>query len=132
MIKIRSNHTSPALGLRAAGSALFLGFLMLATAASANEANLTRFGPETYEREKGQPKTELATFKAIDGPAELVLQDNGLTNAQIKVNGLDVVVEQHLSGDGQVIVPLNLNQENTIEIRVHGKPGGKLGVRITQ
>jgi catechol 2,3-dioxygenase-like lactoylglutathione lyase family enzyme len=132
MIKIRSNHTGPALLLRVAGSALFLSFFALATAASANEANLTRFGPETYEREKGKPTTASATFKAIDGPAELVLQDNGLTNAQIKVNGHHVVDEEDFSGDGEFVVPLTLNQENTIEVRVLGKPGGKLGVRVTQ
>lgn len=132
MIKIRTNHASPPLGLRAAASALLLGLLTLATTASANEANLTRFGPETYERETGKPTTEFATFKAIDGPAELVLQDHGLTNAQIKVNGLDVVVEEDFSGDGEVVVPLHLDQDNTIEVRVLGKPGGKLGVRVTQ
>jgi len=134
MNRIKSIHTSLAVGLRAAGSALLLvGLLALAPAvASANEANLTRFGPEIYEREKGKPTSDFTTFRAIDGPAELVLQDNGIGNAQIKVNGLDVVWEEDFAGNGEVVVPLNLNQENTIEVTVLGKPGGKLGVRVTQ
>jgi len=132
MIRNKNDQFDRASGLRAAQSALILGFLTLATAAYANEANLTRFGPETYERGKGQPTTKSATFKAIDGPAELVLQDIGMTNAQIKVNGHDVVVEEDFLADGEFVVPLTLNQENTIEVRVLGKPGGKLGVRVTQ
>jgi catechol 2,3-dioxygenase-like lactoylglutathione lyase family enzyme len=132
MNRTKNSHPRLAAGLRAAGSALLLGFLALPPAASANEANLTRFGPETYEREKGKPITEVAEFKAIEGPAELVFQDQGLTDAQIKVNGLDVVVEQDFSGNGEVVIPLNLNEDNTIEVRVLGKPGGKLGVRVTQ
>ncbi len=132
MSRIKSTLTRLAVGRRAAGSALLLGFLVLAPAASANEANLTRFGPETYERGQGKPTSDLATFRAIDGPAELVLQDNGIVNAQIKINGHDVVLPQDFAGDGEVVVPLNLNQENTIEVRVLGKPGGKLGVRVTQ
>ncbi|MFC1797219.1 VOC family protein [Pseudomonadota bacterium] len=132
MNKIKSNHTCPALGLRAAGSALFLGFLALATAASANEANLTRFGPEIYERERGAPTNDSATFRAMDGPAELILQDNGIVNAKIKVNGHDVVVGKDFRGDGEIVIPLHLYTENTIEVSVRGKPGGKLGVRVTQ
>ncbi len=151
MNRIKSIHTSLAVGLRAAGSALLLmGFLALAPAASANEANLTRFGPESYEREQGKPTTYTSTFRAIDGPAELVLQDHGIVNARIKVNGLDVVRRRDFRGNGEIVVPLHLNAENTIEVSVRGKPGrkhdkkrckpggkhckpdAKLGVRVTQ
>ena len=36
------------------------------------------------------------------------------------------------SGNGEVVVPLNLKKENTIEVRVPGRPAGALGVRVTQ
>ena len=52
---IKSIHTSPSLGLRAAGSALFLGLFAISPAVSASEANLTRFGPEIYELVQGKP-----------------------------------------------------------------------------
>ena len=132
MNNIKSPHNIPALSLRAARSALFLGFLALAPSASANEANLTRFGPEVYEFVQGKPTTYSATFRAIDGPAKLVLQDNGVANAWIKVNGRSVVEPKDFSANGEVVLPLKLNRENTIEVKVPGSPIGKLGVRVTQ
>jgi catechol 2,3-dioxygenase-like lactoylglutathione lyase family enzyme len=97
-----------------------------------NEANLTRFGPETYELVQGKPTTYSATFRAMDGPAKLVLQDDGVDNAWIKVNGHDVVEQKDFSGNGEVVVALNLKKENTIEVTVPGLPTGALGVRVTQ
>jgi catechol 2,3-dioxygenase-like lactoylglutathione lyase family enzyme len=97
-----------------------------------NEANLTRFGPEVYELVQGKPTTYSATFKAVDGPAQLVLQNDDIDRAWIKVNGRSVVEPQNFSGDGEVVVPFNLKQENTIEVSVPGMPGGVLGVRVTQ
>ena len=97
-----------------------------------NEANLTRFGPETYELVQGKPTTYSATFRAVAGPAKLVLADDGIDNAWIKVNGRSVVEQKDFSGNGEVVVALELEQENTIEVRVPGLPTGALGVRVTQ
>jgi catechol 2,3-dioxygenase-like lactoylglutathione lyase family enzyme len=132
MKTIKCIHANPALGFRAAGSALFLVLVALAPAASGHEANLTRFGPETYELVQGKPTTYSATFRAMDGPAKLVLQDDGVDNAWIKVNGHDVVEQKDFSGNGEVVVALNLKKENTIEVTVPGLPTGALGVRVTQ
>lgn len=130
--RIKSIHTTLALSLKVAGSALFLGSLALAPAASAGEANLTRFGPQTYERERGAPTDNTVSFKAIEGPAELVLQDDGIVNARIKINGLHVVGRKDFRGDGEIVVPVYLYPENTIDVSVRGAPGGTLGVRVTQ
>lgn len=111
---------------------LLLGVLAFESVAWSGEANLTRFGPNVYERERGAPTSESAEFRAIDGPAELVLQDDGVINARIKVNGIDVVGPKDFRGNGRVVVPLHLNPENTIEVSVLGKPGGTLGIRVTQ
>jgi catechol 2,3-dioxygenase-like lactoylglutathione lyase family enzyme len=116
---------------------LFLGVFALASAAWAGEANLTRFGPVVLERERGAPTPEsyAAEFRAIEGPAELVLQDFGIVSAQIKVNDEEVVVPNGFRGNGEIVVPVYLNSENTIEVSelsVPGKRGGKLGVRVTQ
>ena len=97
-----------------------------------NEANLTRFGPKTFEREQGSPTTYSTTFKAVDGPAKLVLQNSGIDNAQIKVNGRDVVESLDIRVSGEIVVPLNLNRENTIEVRIPGGPVGTCGIRVTQ
>lgn len=113
-------------------SLMILGALALVLPASANEANLTRFGPESYERQRGKPTNESTTFNAIEGPAELVLQDDGIKNARIRINGVDVVNAKDFRGDGEIVIPLYLYPENTIEVSVRGKPGGELGVRVRQ
>ena len=97
-----------------------------------NEANLTRFGPETYRLVRGKPTTYSAVFSAVEGPAKLILKVDGIGNAWIKVNGHSVVDQKHFGGNGEVILPLNLQRENTIEVRVPGLPAGTLGVRVTQ
>lgn len=111
---------------------LALSAFVLASTAFAGEANLTRFGPKVYERDRGAPTRDSAEFRALEGPAELVLQDDGVTNARIRVNGVDVVGAQHFRGDGKIVVPVNLESSNTIEVSVSGKPDAKLGVRVTQ
>ncbi len=97
-----------------------------------NEADLTRFGPETYELAQGKPTTSSAAFRAIDGPAKLILHQDGVDMLEIKVNGRSVVDPKDFNGSGELVVALDLNRENTIEISVAGAPGGKLGVRVTQ
>tara|TARA_R110002110_G_scaffold415822_1_gene656967 strand:- start:8624 stop:9925 length:1302 start_codon:yes stop_codon:yes gene_type:complete len=109
-----------------------MGMFALAPTASAGEANLTRFGPKFYERERGAPTRDSAEFRAVSGPAELVLQDDGIINARVKVNGVEVAGPQDFRGNGEIIIPLELYPENTIEVSVNGKPGGELGVRVTQ
>ena len=132
MNRIKSIHIRPALSLRAARSTLLLGLFALATTIWASEANLTRFGPATYELVQGKPTTYSATFKAIDGPAKLVLQIDDVDRAWIKVNGHSVVQPKDFSGNSEIVVALNLNKENTIAVTVPGMPGGELGVRVTQ
>lgn len=132
MNRIRSRDTISNLSLKAALATLIWGLLALSHFAAAHEANLTRFGPEVYKFVQGKPTTYSATFKAIDGPAKLVLQDNDVGNAWIKVNGHSVVEPTDFSADGEVVLPLKLNRENTIEVIVPGSPVGELGVRVTQ
>ena len=117
---------------------LSLGVVLgLTSAAWAGEANLTRFGPEVIERERGgaTPATYTAEFKAIEGPAELVLQDFGIDAAQIRVNGVEVAIPNGFRGNGEIVVPLQLGVDNTIEVSEVSAPGkrsGQLGVRVTQ
>jgi len=132
MNKIKGTHTILGLALSAAGSALFLSLVALAPGVAATEANLTRFGPATYELLQGKPTTYSAKFRAIDGPAKLVLQDEGIDTAWIKINGRSVVEPKDFSGNGQVVVGLTINKSNTIEVTVPGRRSGTLGVRVTQ
>lgn len=97
-----------------------------------NEANLTRFGPETFQAGRETPDDYTATFKAIDGPAELRLKGDNIDNAQINLNGLGVVGPQDFPGNGELVLELELLQENTIEVKLAGAPGATLEVRVTQ
>ena len=118
--------------LKNSGALLLLVLLTIAFASSANEANLTRFGPKIYKAKRGASETmsRVETFRAMEGPAELVLQGNGVVNARIKVNGIDVVSPKDLRGNGKMVLPLVLNYpENTIQVIAKG---GKLSVRVTQ
>jgi catechol 2,3-dioxygenase-like lactoylglutathione lyase family enzyme len=96
------------------------------------EANLTRFGPKTLSRERGKPTTYSAAFRAIDGPAKLVLQTRGVDDARIAVNGHDLVMPQHLPVNGEAVVPVSLKRENEIEVSVPSGSAGTLRVRLTQ
>ncbi len=118
-------------------SMLMLGMLGLTSAAWSGQANLTRFGPEIIEREGRAPAPPgySAEFKALEGPGKLVLQDFGILDAQIKVNDVDVAIPNGFRGNGEIVVPLQLGVDNTIEVTgvtVPGKRGGKLGLRVTQ
>jgi catechol 2,3-dioxygenase-like lactoylglutathione lyase family enzyme len=97
-----------------------------------HEANLTRFGPKTFKLEQGIPTTCSGKFKAIDGPGKLVLRNSGIEHAHFKINGREVVAPQDFSVDGEFVVPLILQTENTIEVRLTGCPDGTSSVRVTQ
>ena len=88
-----------------------------------NEANLTRFGPSLFE---GVAATA-SVFRALEGAGKLILWNEGIQNAQIKINGV-AVQSQVSTGDAEVVIPINLNRDNTIEVSV----SGALGVRVTQ
>jgi catechol 2,3-dioxygenase-like lactoylglutathione lyase family enzyme len=96
------------------------------------EANLTRFGPKSFGREPARPATYSATFRAIDGPAKLVLRSSGIDDARIAVNGHEVMESPHRGVGGDVAVPVRLNTENTLEVRIPSGPSGSLSVRVTQ
>ena len=97
-----------------------------------SEANLTRFGPQIFKAEQGQPTSYSASFRAINGSAKLVLRSHGIDGAQIKINGRDVVVPQDLRVRGEIVVPLSVSRENSIEVSVRGGPDAAIDVRVTQ
>ena len=97
-----------------------------------SEANLTRFGPQNFKTEQGQSTSYSASFRAINGSAKLVLRNHGIDSAQIKINGRDVVAPQDLRVSGEIVVPLSLSRENSIEVSVRGGPDAAIDVRVTQ
>ena len=96
------------------------------------EANLTRFGPETFQLTRGQPVTRKASFRAVEGAAELHLVCEDVDRAWITVNGQQVAGPETFNGEAEISLPLNLEANNTIEVTVPGLPGGSLSVRVRQ
>ncbi len=96
------------------------------------EANLTRFGPQTVERAPDAPTTVAAAFRAIDGPAKLVLRSSGVDNARIRINDQEVVGSQALDASGEIVLPLQLRTDNRIEVTIPAGSAGTCSVRVTQ
>ena len=97
-----------------------------------NEANLTRFGPELIEREPDKPTTFSAAFRAIVGPATLVLHGNGVQGAVVKINSSSIAASADLGPGGEATLSLNLEKNNTIEVEIPAGAAGSLGIRVTQ
>lgn len=97
-----------------------------------HEANLTRFGPQTCAFTKGTAEMRSAAFKAIDGPAKLVLRVDGVDGFSIKINGSTVVSPKDIAGSHEIVVPMTLGKDNTLEVGGTSSSTGTLGIRITQ
>lgn len=112
---------------------LLLGLLALAPASWSGEANLTRFGPQTYNVVSGDPAVSSRTFRAVAGPASLVLRSEDGVEARVSVNGRNIVVEpDRFDENGRVRVPLTLERDNTIEVSVLGEQGAQVDLRVNQ
>ncbi len=92
-----------------------------------NEADLTRFGPESFTRPQGTSSP--MTFRASDGPGRLVVQNEGADDATIRVNGHELF-DARAYDAGEAILELDLEKSNTIEVDV--RSAGSLCVRVTQ
>ena len=97
-----------------------------------NQANLTRFGPKTFAREPRRSTTDSATFRAIDGPAKLVVRNGAIDGARIEINGREVVKPQAFRANDEIVVALELTRENTIAVTIPGGPAATCVVRVTQ
>lgn len=97
-----------------------------------NQANLTRFGPKAFAREPERSTTDSATFRAIDGPAKLVVRNGAVDGARIEINGREVVKPQAFRANGEIVVALELKRENTIAVKIPGGPAATCVVRVTQ
>jgi catechol 2,3-dioxygenase-like lactoylglutathione lyase family enzyme len=95
-----------------------------------SEANLTRFGPVTAGF--GAAKTVSATFKAMPGPAQVVLLNSGVEDAQLRVNGWSVLARHALRGRGESVIPVELETANTIELKILASDAGSCTLRVTQ
>lgn len=95
----------------------------------------------TFVRETGVPVTEVFHFEAVNGPATIRLTSGSLEDSTVeKVSSSEVKVNEEV-----VFGPSNFNQnvdyleqkisledQNSIQIILKGKPGGQIIIQITQ
>ncbi len=92
------------------------------------------FGPSFYERTTGGPFHITDTFPAIPGNGRIIIinEDNPVTSGEVLINGAQIVSPD----DFKTITPrieknINLQEENTIEIKLGGQPGRSIILSIT-
>ena len=93
------------------------------------------FGPVTLLRERGAPTVLEETFEGVEGQeATLVVlaADPRTTTVKGWLNGEEVLLPSALprSGSAEVRVPIILQEENVLRIRLSGKPGSQVAVWV--
>lgn len=94
-------------------------------------------GPITLVRETGTPRSDIITFPAARGKPYIIdLDDLGTQGAEatVELNGATLLAP-HATGDGSaqhVTDTLQLEDLNTLVVRLEGKPGSALRVAIWQ
>ncbi len=96
------------------------------------------WGPVTLERTTGAPDTYQDTFAAPDSTWEYSLQvlaatDSGeaVSSAWIEINGSAVVRPQDFNQNvNEIEVPISLDHQNQVDMRLAGLPGSKMEVAI--
>jgi hypothetical protein len=122
---------------------IFMGFavLFLVTAVSYATVEVKVFD-NTFIRGKGKPVSEIKTFPGESGTAIIKVYNGGLdsvkkarvSSAVIKING-EVIFKQSQFNKKVTSLEKDITLDegqNTIEVTLKSKPGGKLTIQIIQ
>ena len=97
------------------------------------------FGPEQYERTRGNPNLYTDDFQCSPGTGKLIIingDENGknrISAAEIEINSIPVFGEEDFSQRVyRIDVPVNLIQQNSISVKLKSKPGSFLTLQIVQ
>ena len=93
-----------------------------------NTANLTRFGPENFSQPTGACVTYSASFRAINGPAKLIVQNHGVQQLELKINGRSIDFSLKTEQNSEIQLDIILPPNNTLEVSLEGN----LSIRVTQ
>jgi len=115
--------------------ALFLGVFLVNSTAT----QVTHFGPKQYVCEKGKPQTVTDTFSAEAGVGTLIVENGDadhhhqVKSVKITLNGKMVfgpwVFDRHGKHNKHRV---HLAENNTISVKVDGRPGSYLTVTVIQ
>jgi len=106
---------------------------------TASAVEVTRFGPKQYMCEKSKPQTVTDTFVADLGRGWLIVENGDarghhrVSGAMITLNGKKVVgpwtFNRH---DRHHKSHVHLRENNTLSVKVHGRPGSYITIRVIQ
>lgn len=122
-----------------ASISLLILFFLLWPAHSEGAGTFTAF-EKTFSREEGGPILIESEFTLLDPGASYLLKisNDGLKDApnekvsasEILLNGVRVVGSEFNQRTTSLKKPLKLNEKNTLQVRLKGKPGGEMTLRI--
>jgi subtilisin family serine protease len=115
-----------------------LALLTLSFSSAVSAGTFTVFGPQIYERGRGEPDIQLSTFSVVSPDAPYYIElENGpdgatrVASAVITINGVEVITPDDLSQQvGQVNKPVLLGETNEIAVEVRGTPLGTVSVKV--
>lgn len=119
---------------------VLLFWLLFRPAPSEGAGTFTAF-EKTFSREEGEPILVESEFTVIDPEASYLLKisSNGLKDApnekvgasEILLNGVQIVgASQFSQRETSFKKPVTLKEKNTLQVKLKGKPGGEMTLRI--
>jgi len=98
------------------------------------------FDAKQYYKDKGKPITYTDSFTAVDTPGQYTIHvwqgengENMAKNGDISLNGIEIVSAKELrNGTGYITKPISLQLDNTLAVKLKGKSGVYLTVKITK
>jgi len=110
-------------------SLFLLGFCI----SSSYAVEVTLLGPKTYLRTKGKPNVYTDTFPGRVGEGTLVIKNNRVSSAIIKINGVQVMGTKDFNQKVYDFeIPIGLLDSNTISVELRSKPNSYLSIEIEQ
>ena len=116
---------------------LTIPFFLIVTNSIAFE--MSCFGPQKYVRTKGAPNQFSDVFPGVAGEGTLIIYNgdeqgkNLISSATIDINGARILSAKDFKQKADYIeVPIPLQEQNTIDVKLNSKPNSFLKIEILQ
>ena len=110
-----------------------LVFLMFLCIRSSYAVEVTLLSPKTYSLTTGKPNVYTDTFPGRVGEGTLVIRNNRVSSAIIKINGIQVLGTNDLNQNvSDFEIPIDLLESNSISMELRSKSNSCLVVEINQ
>ncbi|MFX0205279.1 MAG: matrixin family metalloprotease [Candidatus Hodarchaeota archaeon] len=108
-------------------------FLLGLCISSSSAVEVTLYGPKQFTREEGKPNVYTDTFPGRIGEGILVIKNNRVSSAIIRINGVQVLGTKDFNQNiYDFEIPISLLDSNTISVELRSKPKSYLIIDIIQ